>query len=410
MLAHSPPLPLVIDYNEEDCDITSEDEEGIILALGRRDRVRRIRLQMPIAKLQKLNMAIDEEYPVLEYFIMIPSTEGSEFALMLPETLQAPHLHHVMLEGFVFPRGSRLLTTAVGLVTLILWGIGHRSHYFPPNVLLQWISFMPQLETLLVLFLFPVPNHDVEGQLIHTPTITHVTLPNLRNFGFKGVSAYMEAVVRRITAPRLDFLSIQLFHQLPLSVPHLLRFINTTEKVGFDSAEFEFSRDEVHAEVLPREKHGLSLAVYVSCSQLDWQVSSVAQIFNSLIQISSTVEHLTLKREVHSQSSEAHNEVDSTGEWHNFLRLFTNVKTLRVDDGLVGELSCSLRVDDGEPHLELLPELLELTYSWSGDADDAFTSFIDARQNAGRTVTAVRPSPRSMTPPSWLKPGFFGVV
>ena len=214
MLAHSPPLPLVIDYNEEDCDITSEDEEGIILALGRRDRVRRIRLQMPIAKLQKLNMAIDEEYPVLEYFIMIPSTEGSEFALMLPETLQAPHLHHVMLEGFVFPRGSRLLTTAVGLVTLILWGIGHRSHYFPPNVLLQWISFMPQLETLLVLFLFPVPNHDVEGQLIHTPTITHVTLPNLRNFGFKGVSAYMEAVVRRITAPRLDFLSIQLFHQL----------------------------------------------------------------------------------------------------------------------------------------------------------------------------------------------------
>ena len=41
MLAHSPPLPLVIDYN---LGITEEEEEGMIIALGQRDRVRRIRL------------------------------------------------------------------------------------------------------------------------------------------------------------------------------------------------------------------------------------------------------------------------------------------------------------------------------------------------------------------------------
>jgi hypothetical protein len=34
MLDHSPPLPLIIDYDEEeDDDITAEDEEGIILSL-----------------------------------------------------------------------------------------------------------------------------------------------------------------------------------------------------------------------------------------------------------------------------------------------------------------------------------------------------------------------------------------
>ncbi|KAF8462871.1 hypothetical protein DFH94DRAFT_699704 [Russula ochroleuca] len=38
MLAHSPPLPLVIDYFNGDCDMT-EDEEGAILALKQRDRV-----------------------------------------------------------------------------------------------------------------------------------------------------------------------------------------------------------------------------------------------------------------------------------------------------------------------------------------------------------------------------------
>ena len=43
MLAHSPTLPLVIDYFRAltDRDISAEDEEGIILALEQHDRVRR---------------------------------------------------------------------------------------------------------------------------------------------------------------------------------------------------------------------------------------------------------------------------------------------------------------------------------------------------------------------------------
>ena len=179
MLAHSPPLPLVIDYFDKDCDITAEDEEGIILALKQRDRVRRVRLRMPVSNLQKLIVAIDEEYPVLEYLIMAPPTEDKSTTLMLPETLQAPHLRHLVLIGFALPIGSRLLTTAVGLVTLCLF-MDHPSTYFHPNTLLQWISFMPQLETLVIVFLFPVPNRDVERQLMHTPIMTHVTLPNLR--------------------------------------------------------------------------------------------------------------------------------------------------------------------------------------------------------------------------------------
>jgi hypothetical protein len=48
-------------------------------------------------------------------------------------------------------------------------------------------------------------------------------------------------------------------------------------------------------------------------------------------------------------------------------------------------------LEDGEPALGLLPELQGLTYCGS---DGPFTSFIDARQNAGRLVTVRRiPSP-----------------
>jgi hypothetical protein len=103
----------------------------------------------------------------------------------------------------------------------------------------------------------------------------------------------------------------------------------------------------------------------------------------------SAVERLTLRHEVHSQSSEEHNDVDRI-EWHKLLRSFSNVKTLRIDDGLVEQLSRCLRSEGGEVPLELLPELQELTYLGNRDTGDAFTSFIDSRQNSGRPVTLVK--------------------
>jgi hypothetical protein len=45
----------------------------------------------------------------------------------------------------------------------------------------------------------------------------------------------------------------------------------------------------------------------------------MAQIFNALSLIFSTVEHLTLAHEVHSQSSEGHDEIDRA-EWRKLLR------------------------------------------------------------------------------------------
>ena len=70
MLAHSPSLPLIIDYDDEDRFFTAEEEERIILALRQCDRVHRVRLRMPVPTMEKLIVAIDERYPVLEYMIL----------------------------------------------------------------------------------------------------------------------------------------------------------------------------------------------------------------------------------------------------------------------------------------------------------------------------------------------------
>ena len=381
MLAHSPPLPLTIDYRS-DHGITAEDEEGILFALEQRHRVRHIRLVSPVQSLRKLIMAIDKEFPILEYLIVDPPMKDST-ALMLPETLQTPNLHHLMLRGFASPIRSRLHPTAVDLVKLSLI-TNNVSAYFQPKTLLQCISLMPQLEILAILFTFPFPNRDVE-KLTHAPITTYITLPNLRFIWFQGVSAYLEEVICRITTPRLENLQIWFFKQLTFSVPRLVQFMNTTENLRFNDALIIFQDKQIHLLMHLREAGTFPFGVTVDCGQLDWQVSSVAQISNALSQVFSAVDHLILKHDVHGRSSDERNDVDRI-EWRKLLGSFSNVKTLRFDNGLVEELSHCLRLGDGEPPLELLPELQQLAYSGSYNTGDAFTSFIDARQNAGRPV------------------------
>ena len=395
MLAYSPPLPLIIDYFSLKMDITSEDEQGIILALERRDRVRRVRLLVPFPRLQKIIPAIDAEYPALEYLITGPSTQDNSMAVMLPERFQAPRLCHLLLKGFALPMESRLLTTAVGLVTLTLI-LDHPSTYFQPNSMLQWLSSMPQLESLRINFLYHVSDDDMEWQLMQMPTMTRVTLPSLRRFVFRGASAQMGALAPWLTTPCLEKLEID-FNQPTFSVPPLLQFMETTDNLRFDSAklEFDFSKGRILVGMYFREEaERYALSMFVYYWHLNWQVSFLAHIFDSLGQIFSTVEHLTFEHKLPGWSRKKHIEVDRS-EWRRLLRSFNNVKTLCVNGRLVKELSRCLRLADGEHPLELLPKLQELTY-WGPilgggqDARDGFTSFADGRQNAGRPVTLMR--------------------
>ena len=387
MLAHSPPLPLVVDYlhDPEYSDISAEDEEGLTFALAQRDRVRRIRLQMGITNLQKIIMSISGEYPILEYLIVIPFVRNTAF--VLPETFQAPQLRHLLLSCFALPAESPLLTTPTGLVTLFL-EIPNPATCFQPNALLQWVSYMPQLETLVIYFSFVVSGRDMDRLLSPILNIAPVTLPNLRWFWFQGCSAYLEEVIRRIITPRLDKLQVFFFEQLTFSVPHLVQFANSIKNLKFSNVTVDFSREQVDAVMDSLDNTENQLYMRVICPHLDSQVSSMAQIFKTFSQTFSVVEILALSGEIHSHSSEEHNEVDRT-EWHKLLRSFQNVKDLRIECGIVEEISRCLRPENGYLPLDLFPKLEQLTYSGGSYADDVFIPFVDARQTAGRPITLV---------------------
>ena len=388
MLAHSPSLPLTVHYFIED-GVTAEDESGMLLALEQRHRVRHIFLIVPVQKLQKIVMAIDGEFPILEYLAMGPTLNGNT-TLVLPETLQAPNLRHLTLGGFACPIRSRLHPTAASLVALFL--VHHPSAHFQPDVLVRSVSFMPQLEIFAIFFSSLDPDHDVEWQLIHAPVTTIITLPNLRSFSFRGMNAYFEAIVCRVTAPRLEQLRIQLFEPRTFSVPRLARFIDTTENLTFDVAVLKFNEMEIAVGMFSDDSDKRRLAVRVDCCHPNCQAYIASQLSSALSQLFSALECLTLVHGVHGQSSEEYNDVDRI-EWRNLLRWFSNVKILRVEDGLIEELSHCLRPEDGELPLELLPELQELRYLASRDTGDAFASFIHARHSAGRPVALIHHKP-----------------
>jgi hypothetical protein len=390
MLTNSPPFPLIIDYFHEydSHGITTEDQERIILALRYSDRVRRIRLKMHLLNLQKLLLGLDKEFPILEYLYIAPLTKPSS-GLVLPNTFQAPHLCHLILTDFAFSMTSPLTMTTTGLVTLWLISI-RQSEHLHPNDFLQQIAFMPQLETLRITFHSPVPNRDLERQLIHRPATTRVTLPNLRWLGLRAPSTYMEALLSRMATPILERLETQFFLQLNFSVPHLLEFMGAAENLRFGSARFHFSDSRINVYAYPRDGAPMySFATDTICGHLDWQVSFAAQISRTLRTVFSAVEHLTFEFWRNPKSPETNNDVDYT-QWRELLRSFSNVMILCVNEDFREQISCSLQLDDGESQLELLPKLKELQLPQLRHAGNGFKAFINARQTAGRPVTLVR--------------------
>jgi len=352
MLAHSPPLPLIIDHLQSG-DITALDEEGILLALKRSDRVRRIRFeaQGPVPSLERLIVAIDKGFPMLEYLYIhphfIPVSGWS-----LPSTLCAPQLRHLELFGFTFPIGCPL---PGGLVTLSLERICP-SVNFGPNELLQQLSLMPQLETLGIAFDSPPSDLEVEGKLLQTPLSTHVTLPNLRSFMFKGPLTYIKSVLPQITMPFLEVAEIipPTSSNFGFFISLVLQFMYKTENPKFRDVRVTFDISFVVMTMYPHEGKGMPA--------LRVRDTYVVSLFGLLLPVRrfgamglwlSEIELLTLEDKtpfgLHKHSSI---------EWPELLRLFNKVTTLHVAGGdLIEQLFHYLRLHDEESAIELLPML-----------------------------------------------------
>ena len=227
--------------------------------------------------------------------------------------------------------------------------------------------------------------------MLHTPNPTHITLPNLSFFEFGGVSAYLEALLSHMNAPLLKRLSAIFFNQLSFSVPHLSQFVTTAENIRFNRVDFLFRHKTVAVFMYFSLSASIpTLDIHVDCEHLDWQVSSITQILKFLSPLFSTVVDLRLDYRSHTPSSDRHDQADYS-QWRELLGSFRGVQTLRVHDGLVGELSRCL-TSDGEPASaasEILPELNSLVCPIGSHGEKTFAKFAHDREVAGLPIELI---------------------
>ena len=390
MLECSPALPIVLDYAHQTRRWTVADEEGILLALQHRARVRCIRLFVPRLREGKLFMAIETEFPVLEYlYVGISSLMEVRPGLEIPHSFQALHLCHLALSRCSFLVASPSLMTSAGLVTLSLKFLPLQSRHHAYDLFRQ-LSHLSQLVVLRIAVADGFSTDESEEEQLDIPFITHFTLPNLRLFEFAGHTNYLETLLPWMTTPLLEKLQIIFLPYLTIpnptyTLPGLLQYMSKVDVLGFGSAKFVFNLDRATVWVYPRE--GARVCVFylrIINKPFGLQVSDMARIFEGLSPIFSTVVDLTLDYSDHNLTYDGPRPV----QWRNLLGSFNHVKTLRVHGIFAENFSRSL-LSDGEPLPEVLPELQVLECPVGCDGSDAFATFVNVRKAAGYPIRLI---------------------
>ena len=345
MLAHSPPLPLIIYYVGRLANASGEEDE-VLFALLHRERVRRIHLSVPVPNLLK---ALNGEYATLQRLVIRSGT-----GVQLPTKLVAPLLRRLTLSDVRLPAsGSALLLRAENLVTLELLEILDTPALHPAQLVAQ-LAHMAQLERLVLHFRTALPSRTFTqaGMDAHT---TSVTLPRLTLLSYRGSITYLEHTLAYLTTPSLQTLFIDLFAQLSFSLPYLTRFI-LRAYFTFHAAELHFDAHTAcmmlgHTTNTNNNRstnRTNAVQLRVSCRALDWQLASLAQICSALAL--PRIEGLTLGLHV-NVNAEPHR-----AQWHALLRAFGCTKTLQLTGPRAGHLLRSLL----PLPLDILPALKEL--------------------------------------------------
>jgi len=240
-----------------------------------------------------------------------------------------------------------------------------------------------------------------------------VTLPALRRLTFRGVSPYLESLVAQIRAPILEKLDITTFNQVAFILPHLSDFTNTTNRLKLPIAHVIFDSDAVSVTTNERgyqRADGPSkFSFRVLCREFDWQVDCATQICDALRPALSGVEGLTLDFDGKRTPTEFEDGAVDGMMWRGLLFPFVGTRELHICHALAWDLSFALQSDNAGLDPMLLPGLQQLAPQLEGEqASNAFSSFLEARQIAGRPVrvpdSTAQPIPPEQDEPPNVKP------
>ena len=346
MLDVWPALPLYIS-----CTRTREvSADNVLAVLERSNRVYQISLQsFSSLDSEKIRAAMDVPFPELTFL----GLTSEKAVRALPDSFlggSAPHLRTFGLQGIPFPGLPKLLLSTTHLVNLCLSNIPH-SGYFSPEAEVTALSTLNRLDELWLEFQSPRSRPDRRP-----PPPTRVVLPALTEFRFKGDIEYLEDLVARIDAPQLGKLKTTVFNQIIFDMPQFIQFISHTPTLKAPEEANLLFEDGASRVSFSSQTFGLEyFEVKIPCNDLDWQVSSLEQVFTSCLPYLSTLEGLSVDAP-RGWLPDWQDNIENT-LWLELLLPFTGVKNLYLCEGFARCIVPALQELVEDRRIEVLPAL-----------------------------------------------------
>jgi hypothetical protein len=360
-----PPLPLAINYGGSRMldPPAPEDEDNIIAALNQYDRVKLIGLTITNPLLGKLS-TLSEPFSELEELDLLSQ---DNLQLTLPSAFRwGLRLRTLHMTRIAIPALPPLLSSSTDLVELQLHEVP-KAGYFSPQVFANALSGASHLRSLSLHFLSFSPRQNYVG--LPPPSGHRIVLPALECFKYRGISKYLDGFVARIDAPRLEDIDITFFSQPTMDASQLAQFI---QRIGMPT---QFSEADIQATA-----HAISISIKnssastpfrlkIPCKQLDWQLSSMAQVCDQFSALVFGVQHLFFITKGFPSG-----QVDADDEhWLQLIRSFCGARSLVIDGGLATGILCALRLaDEGNTTDTVHPSLRNLCVREFGILDPPF--------------------------------------
>ena len=250
------------------------------------------------------------------------------------------------------------------------------------------LSVLSSLDTLALRFRFPQSRPDRESRSLPPPKRS--TLPALHLLIFSGVVEYLAELVTRIDTPQLHQMYISFFNQIDFDCSRLAQFIGRTPTLRtLDEAHLQF--DDSTASVKLRswmsQSNLVDLLIYISCSEPDWQLSSIEQVCSSSSHPLSTVEDLYIEHQ-YSQLVWKNDAIENT-LWLELFLPFTAVKNLYLSKRFAPGIAAALQELVGARITEVFPSLQNIFVERLeplGPFQENIGQFVIARQLSGHPV------------------------
>ena len=385
-----PALPVVVKYGGvPNLDPPSpEDDDNIIAALKQSGRVSSISLTFTSSLREKIS-AISEPFTQLEYLVLFSQ---DSLQLNFPSSFHlGPRLRTVHLIRIAIPSFPRLLSPSQFLVDIQLHEIPITG-YFSPEAFANALSGTTQVRSLSLHFLSLPPRRNY--LLLPPPPGQLVVLPALTCLKYRGTSKYLDSFVARIDAPCLSDIHITFFYQPTIDACQLGRFIERVEMhSSLIQADVKISADAVST--FTDSSASAPLKLQISCRQLDWQLSCIAQVCDQVSPFLSPIIIL----EINTAQTLGGRDDGNGGQWLDLFCSFkfSGVRSFWMASDIPTDALYALRPAN-EGGTTPLPSLrhvrVQKPIEMHGPSWDSVQSFITSRWISGRHVEVRAPSYR----------------